>query len=508
MSNTTTPLDRDRLDHENASRGAAEEAALARKLRGLRDRQMAEAVRIAAVHLDGDGEIAIPAAEWSTFRQHLGAASEFDRLADLSKKAAADNKREATVLSGIAEPTVYSETGSHSYYLDLARSVVQPAHYGTTEALDVQAAKERIARYNTELQTEVRRGGKDARRILNGVREFYRGANHGPTENRRVVEERMLEVRAGSSSSIAGFTTPAWLQQYAAIYRAPGAHFASLANNVPLPDYGVEVDFGAFTSAPTTGYQSPGNAGENVGMFENDPTGLVETLTVQTFNGLVSISQQLSDRGTPVQGGSFDKLVARQIQSQLDASVSLYVINQALATASVVTEGTTWTTTLVWADTSKAAEKLADTAGTRFPGTHCFSTSDLLRWISRQVDTQGRPIIIPDASAIEMVKADPMVGDGVGDDVGYTGILMPGGLRYHTDDSIPPVTGQPTQAQFIVAQMAEVFVFKGAPITFAYPETNATTLSVVVGVRQYVASAPRYPKAVAVVNGSGLSNLS
>lgn len=464
------------------------------------DSQMRQAQAIMLEYGDADGTISDPAL-FQQYRNHMASSAAALKQAKTAKKLFRAHSQTVRSLTVRNEPSVYTRNGPNSYFVDVAACAA-----GAVAGNVYEEAKERQTRYAAELNHEIRSGSKRGAAIINAVRERYRTTD-GNAETHRAVVSRVQEVRAGTTTSLAGFVTPAWIQELAAIYRAPTASFSNLARHIPLPAFGLEVDFGGFTTAPTVGTQNA----ENSGVDNLDPAGAnVGPIPVETFAGQVNISQQLFDRGRSpgALGGSFDQTVLVQMQSQLDAAVSLYVIQQALVNATVITEGSTWTIPLLWSDTSTAAEKLADNAGTRFPGTHVFSTTDLLRWATKQTDaTTNRPVIIPDATAIEVVRADATQG-GVGSDDGYSGVLLPGGLRWHTDDNIPAQTGHPTYAQFIVAQMSEVLVFDGDPISFAYPESDAVNLTVAVGLRKYVASSPRYGKAVAVVNGAGLASLS
>jgi hypothetical protein len=80
----------------------------------------------------------------------------------------------------------------------------------------------------------------------------------------------------------------------------------------------------------------------------------------------------------------------------------------------------------------------------------------------------------------------------------WTGVHL-GQMRWHTDDNIP-ASGVDTQ--LIVARPEEIFVFDGEQLSFAYPETVAGSLSVIVGLRSYVGVVVRYPKAIASITGS------
>ena len=55
---------------------------------------------------------------------------------------------------------------------------------------------------------------------------------------------------------------------------------------------------------------------------------------------------------------------------------------------------------------SLAAEQLTDTAGVRLNPTHVFSTSDFFRYVTRQVDNQQRPLLVPDSNALVSAKGE------------------------------------------------------------------------------------------------------
>jgi hypothetical protein len=375
----------------------------------------------------------------------------------------------------LVEPKVYGPGSDQSFFMDLVNQ------HSTDPDVRAQVQK-RLERNLTEIRV-------DDRARYDAIR----------TEARRqkTVREDMREQRAGTTGSLLGFAPPQWLTSLWAPFNAPADALVRQCRNLPLPQYGMEIDVPSLTSALTVTQSY-----ENQQVSETDPSGAdLGPLAVSTFSGGVTVSQQLYDRGG-APGYAFDEIIVSQAGQQLAAQVDSYVIAQCIANAGTVTDGTTLTIPLFWGDVSKAREQLADTAGTRLPGTHVFSTTDLLGWITKQVDSQNRPIIIPDASAIELASAN-------GADVkGYSGILLPGSLKWFADDNIPTPSGHPTWTQVLVVQAPEILVWSGAPITFSAPETDAQTLSVVVGLRQYAASVPRYAKAVQQITGAGYANLS
>jgi len=129
-----------------------------------------------------------------------------------------------------------------------------------------------------------------------------------------------------------------------------------------------------------------------------------------------------------------------------------------------------------------------------------FTTSDLGGFLMKQVDLDGRPVYIADSGAL--LAAEP-AGDPTNAG-GWLGVHFLG-LAAYTDDNVGYSTS--TQQQIIVAQMPEVIVLRSPSYTFSFVETEAAELSVVVGLRQYAASTPRYSGAVVQITGSGYSGL-
>lgn len=367
-----------------------------------------------------------------------------------------------------SEPRVYGPGSDASYFQDIALAAMQ--------APPSEEARKRLTRYATELDREIADpNSPEGRRALQLKRE-----------NRRSSDR--VEQRAGASStSIAGFTTPVYLVDEWAAYRSPARSFTDQTTKLPLPPFGLQVNVPSFTGASLVGTQT-----ELSGVSDLSPTGSNISTSLVTQAGQVAISQQLFDRGG-LSGMAFDKIILKQISLQLDAAVDTYVLTQALATAATVSDSNGITMAYFYQDLALAREKLSDTAGTCLLATHLFTTSDFFGYITRQVDSQLRPILPPDSGAIVAASQidDPQWAS-------WTGVHL-GQMRWHTDDNIP-ASGSNTQ--LLVARPEEVYVFDGEQLSFAYPETVAGSLSVIVGLRSYVGVIIRYPKAIAAISGS------
>lgn len=366
-----------------------------------------------------------------------------------------------------AEPRVYGPDSDASYFQDIA--LTSPG----VNVAESDSARDRLFRYAAELDAEINAGTPEGRHAERASVEFRRNGG--------------VESRAASSRTLAGFTTPVYLIGDWAGYHSPATSFLDQTTNLPLPTFGLQVNIPSFTSTTSFGTQT-----ENSGVADTDPTGADLPTSLVTQAGEVVISQQLADRGG-LPGMAFDQILLKQMKEHLDSAVDRYVLAQALANAGSVSDSGSGSITALYTDLAKAREILADTQGTRMLATHLFSTSDLFGWATRQVDSQMRPILSPDSSALVLAAQmnDPMWNS-------WTGIHM-GQLRWHTDDSIP-ASGSNTQ--IIVARPSEIFTFDGDPVSFAYPQTYARSLSVVVGLRSYVAAVVRFPKAIATISGA------
>jgi hypothetical protein len=363
-----------------------------------------------------------------------------------------------------SEPRLYGPAHpENSFWQDHALRAV-PGQRGSSEAA------ERLTRHSIEVDGEIRAGTREGRRCMEAIREQTRGEN------------RALSSATGSSGA---FVTPVYEVDEWAAYRTPVKSFTNQTTNLPLPEYGLSVNLPSFTGTTTVSQQT-----ENSGVSEGDPSGSNLSTTLVTQSGQVTISQQLFDRGG-MTGLAFDLIVGQQLMWQLNTQIDTYVVTQALANAGTVIDAS-YSMANFYADIAKGREQLTDTNGVRMAATHVFSTSDLFGYITRQLDSESRPVVTPDSTALATVADDP-------DWDSWTGIHLPGALRWYTDDNIP-VSGSNTQ--ILVARPQEIYTFDGQHIAFAFPETEATSLSVVVGLRAYVGAVVRFPKAIAAITGN------
>ena len=366
----------------------------------------------------------------------------------------------------LSEPRTYGPGSEHSYFSDLARSV--------TFAPEAHAAKERLARHAREVEVEVEAGRTtEAIRARRSMREHTRGA-----------ETRAL---SSSSNSAGAFVSPEYLIADWAAYRTPEKSFTNQTTNLPLPEYGLQVNIPSFTGSASIAQQTEGAA-----VTELDPTGASVSATLVPLVGQITVSQQMWDQAGAA-GTSTDEFLFGQMTYQLNTAIDTYVLGQALANAASVSASVGYAASVFYQSISLAAEQLTDTAGVRLNPTHVFSTSDFFRYVTRQVDNQQRPLVVPDSNALVAAAGDPKWAS-------FTGVHLPGALSWFQNDNIP-ATASSANTQIIVCRPQEIYTFDGEHSTYAYPETQANKLEVVIGLKAYVGVIVRFPKAIATITG-------
>jgi hypothetical protein len=446
------------------------------KLRANRDARLGVAADIMSKSETG----ALGAEEFRLFKSAVDDASKYHQQHEMLKELRRTSLKAVTLVR--SEPRTYGPAHpERSFFRDLM-ALGDPVHP------DRAGAVERMARHGKEAGIEARSASPEGRRASRAWLEAYRSDDLN-SSRRNAFDEELRAMSSGSTSG-GSFVTPTYLVDLFATWRSPYRAFADQCRPVPLPPYGLQVNVPSFTSTTSVGEQT-----ENSGVDIADPSGTYLTAAVVPLVGAVFASQQLYDRGGQ-DGLSFDTILGLQLKEQLDQQVDSYVLSQALASPGSVTDSSSFSISALYADLSKAREQMQDTAGTRLKGTHAFFTSDLWGHITSQVDDSHRPIILP-AFTAEPWASLVAAGDPKGE--GWAGHVLPSGLAVFEDNSIP-ASGSDTQ--IIVARPHEVLMLEGDPIPIAYPETGAATLSVIVGLRAYVATIVRYPKAIQTISGS------
>jgi hypothetical protein len=419
-----------------------------------------------------------------------------------------EHRQAAEAIRVVSDPAPYDEGSPHSFIRDwlsasdptFATGIATRSH--SESDMSAEAVAERLRRHDKDVREQVNRRTEYGRRIEAIIGESCRKEDRRQHKREAKAEIRAFGTGGGATASAGGgqgaaFVSPAiLLDQVWAPYRSPYAAFRDqLDKSTPLPDWGMTVYVATFASGGT----SVTSQTEGSTVSETDPVSTYQSGAVTLKAGQVSVTYQFLDRAGP--GIAGDQVLYEQIRNQLDAEVDKYAIGQALSGAQEVTNSGSFEVAKasgvggLLGDLKKAKNKVRDAAGVRTPATHCFAIGDLCDHIAAYADAQGRPIFTPDLDDNRL----PIRAGGDPEGEGYTGYVLTG-LALFGDDNIPKV-GTTEQTQLIVTRPNRILQIEAAPVPYCFPPTVAGSLEAVLGVRQYVATIPRWKEAVAVVNG-------
>jgi hypothetical protein len=400
----------------------------------------------------------------------------------------------------VSEPRTYGLHSPHSFYSDCAVRRCE-------DLLGHRAAVERLARYGRELGHEIdqrSREGVRAERILRARERTGDESEHRARTSKLLAELRGFGtdggISAAAASEAASFVSPAVLLAEWAPFRGAQRVFADACRSLPLPAFGMKLYVPYVSGTDAVGEQTEGGA-----VAETEPTTALEASpTVGTVTGQITTSMQLHDRGGSG-GGSLDAILGGQLHEQLDEAVDKYALNQAIQTGTAIAGNSgAYSNEKYLEDLAKTRKEIADVAGTRLRATHIFSSTDFYGFYTRQFDKNERPFMTP-----HFVPGFP-VSTGADDfDSGaapawsrFLGTVMPGGLVWMADDSIPLV-GTTTGIRILVSAPATaILLFEDDPVLTTFVETKADTLRVILNLRCYVATVTRQSAGTAVLTGA------
>jgi len=393
-----------------------------------------------------------------------------------------------TDLRVTSEPRTYGEGSPNSYFADLVRS--SGFHWK-----DHDGAMARLNRYSHELSVEVAAGSSEGRRaekmVLSGART--ENGQEARSAISALRESRAMDTGSGSGGS---FATPQYFESDYAPYRQFGRSFIDNCNVQDLPEYGMTVYLPALSGPAGVASQ----ASQNTGVTETDPTAGYISNNLTTLAGEVTISQQLLDRAGP--NFAFDKMVFDQLTRAYNQQADAYALTAALANAGTIAYTGSFELPTFWSKVAGAKAATATTAGVILPATHLYATPARWSYAEAQVDSNNRPLIVPNLAGPWNAIAAGSDGTPVAE--GTTGYKMLG-LDVVEDGSIPtPGTGAD---QVIVAHMPEVWVWEGPLTPRVIPQTYAQNLSVLLQTYAYVTAIVRYPKAVQAITGTALGTI-
>jgi hypothetical protein len=466
--------------------------------------------KAAAAIVRGRDEERIPDEEFASFRKHTSALLAEEKGAREVRKLRKAEERAASAYV-TKEPGPYDAGSPHSWVRDTLfardaslRALVTGRGNGGSDMTD-EAVQSRLKRHAEDVARALRKGDAYGKRVREIMHEQLRCEDEN-LHRERVREQRVGELRsfgtdggisATSPGEAASFVPPNILLKAWAGYRTPYASFANQCKQEDMPAYGLNLYVPHVTGAMEVTSQTEGSA-----IAEKAPTaGLIKGAVVNK-SGQVEVSQVFLDRVGPGIGG--DEVLFAQLKMQVDTEVDSYALNQALAEAQVVTNGTA---TFSFGESSggvggflndmrKGKNLVATKAGTRLKATHLFAPSMFTNFIEAWGTTIGGPVWSPtlDDNRLPIRSEGDMLGEG------YSGYVL-SQLAVFSDDNLPNY-GTTSNYEVVVADPATVLLFRSPPVFACYPETYSTTLDAALTARVYCGCVPRWPEGAAVLTGA------
>lgn len=316
------------------------------------------------------------------------------------------------------------------------------------------------------------------------------------------LERHARENRALSTVDGAGgfFVPPGWLLDVYGETARAGRPFADACTRLALPRTD-SVSIPRLVTGTTVGVQTQGTA-----VSRTDPTDAAATSKVTTIAGEALINLQLLDQSPT----AMDEVVARDLAAayatELDRQVifgdgtgqNLLGVLSVAGTNAVTYTDTTPTFSELYPKIAAAIEAVHE--GVFLPPDAIWVHPRRWAWMLSAVDTQNRPLVVPDAAG----PANAAGTAGTVASQGRVGSVQ--GIPVHVDASIPTNRGAGVNEDVIVvARMSELFLLESDLRIRVLPEPYASSLQVLVQAYAYSAFvANRRPAAVSVISGTGL----
>ncbi|WP_438478964.1 phage major capsid protein [Streptomyces asiaticus] len=368
----------------------------------------------------------------------------------LAQNGQAGERRERVQV--VSEPETYRRGGNVSYFRDLFRAQVN----GNRESI------ERLARNDREVQ-----------------------------------EQRALTTTDGAGGE---FVPPMWMvNDYVALARA-GRVVANQVRGLPLPAGTDSISLPKVSSGTATAEQTT----QNTAVQDTDATTGSVTANVATIAGKQIVSQQLLDQ-SPI---NMDQILLADLAADYAIRLDAFVINNNAANKrgllnvsglnAVTYTDTTPTVGELYPKVSDGIQQIH--TGRFMPADKHFMHPRRWAWFTAQVDTAGRPLVVPAAN----MPQNALAAMGAVESEGFVGTLQ--GLPVYVDPNIPINLGAGTnEDRIITLRSDDVILFEGTPRSEAFRETKADQLSVLLRFFNYAAlHSERYPKSISVIAGTGL----
>ena len=310
--------------------------------------------------------------------------------------------------------------------------------------------------------------------------------------------EKQYRAVGTAAGAIGEFVPPTWLNdQYAAYLRA-GRAFADQCLSHPLITGTNQINVPKITTGSTTAVQTDGGSVSNTDLATTSVTAQYQTIAGRTV-----ASRQLYDLGVPsMDGVIFDDLLRSYMQSLDVAVLNGTVTNakgvlQVSGTNAVTYTDTTPTGPELWPSffQGKSAIEKGVIGGVDFVCMHPSTWN----WFLSSLDSQNRPLALNTTGAAFNAFAEFNLNAQ-----GPVGNLS--GIPVIVDANMPVNLGAGTnQAPIVMANRSTLYLYESAPVMQVADQVNIANLQLQFVMWGYYAVAfGRQPKAIRVINGTGL----
>jgi HK97 family phage major capsid protein len=320
-------------------------------------------------------------------------------------------------------------------------------------------------------------------------------------------EKRALGNTNATGGSGGEFAPPEWLvSEYIALARA-GRVTANLLKHGDVPAGVSVIELPRVATGTTVAIQST----QNTALSQTDMTTNAVGTGFTTVGGKQVVSQQMLDQSAI----AFDQVIlndlaaayAQQIGSQIFIGAGTGANNNSvingLANASVLAANQATLAASPTAATfySKANGMYASFVANRFADpTHWIMHPRRWFWLTAQVDSQGRPLVVPASVAYNPIAQNdtaPMVQ-------GFVGTFL--GLPVVIDPNVPTNLGAGSnQDEIFLIKADDLWLFESPVQAESFREPYADSVGVLFRLYAYAGTIlNRYNSSIATMNGAGL----
>jgi HK97 family phage major capsid protein len=321
----------------------------------------------------------------------------------------------------------------------------------------------------------------------------------------RHMKEVAVENRANSTTDTAGgeFVPPLWVLDDYAEYARGSRVGSNLVTVRPMPEGTDSINIPTITTGTKTAFQG----GNNAAVTHRDLVTSSVAGSVETIAGYNDVSIQLIQQ-SPLAGG-IDELVFGDLMEDYVLTLNTAVVGTDDGTSNtlkgMVYQGhannlVTWTETTPTAlGMITAINKGISAVGNnrKKPAEAILMTLSQWSWLNSQVDSQGRPLILPGVQGPTNAVGISKDGAPVS---GLVGVI--GGLPVYADLTMTK-TYATNQAPILVGRFSDSRLYESELYTGVFPDVNSSTLGVRFRLHGYVALAHRHAKSIVSIDGTG-----